>query len=109
MYSFECTFHPLFSLTSGTSRLDYLRPENRLVVSFFSFFKFLFDTLLSCGASVALCVTVIISVRRAFYLALFKHMMFLEKRGCPRTALEYCKLILRYKGKISSTGKAIQS
>ncbi|XP_038557513.1 transcription factor 25-like [Micropterus salmoides] len=59
MYSFECTFHPLFSLTSGTSRLDYLRPENR-----------------------------------AFYLALFKHMMFLEKRGCPRTALEYCKLIL---------------
>ncbi|XP_068616879.1 ribosome quality control complex subunit TCF25 [Brachionichthys hirsutus] len=59
LYSFECSFHPLFSLTSGTSRLDYLRPENR-----------------------------------AFYLALFKHMMFLEKRGCPRTALEYCKLIL---------------
>lgn len=23
-------------------------------------------------------------------------MIFLEKRGCPRTALEYCKLILRY-------------
>ncbi|XP_037344894.2 transcription factor 25 [Pungitius pungitius] len=59
MYSFECAFHPLFSLTSGTSRLDYLRTENR-----------------------------------AFYLALYKHMMFLEKRGCPRTALEYCKLIL---------------
>ncbi|XP_034724618.1 transcription factor 25 [Etheostoma cragini] len=59
MYSFECAFHPLFSLTSGTSRLDYLRPENR-----------------------------------AFYLALYKHMVFLEKRGCPRTALEYCKLIL---------------
>lgn len=59
LYSFECAFHPLFSLTSGTSRLDYLRPENR-----------------------------------AFYLALYKHMMFLEKRGCPRTALEYCKLIL---------------
>uniref|UniRef100_A0A3Q0R985 Transcription factor 25 (basic helix-loop-helix) n=1 Tax=Amphilophus citrinellus TaxID=61819 RepID=A0A3Q0R985_AMPCI len=58
LYSFECAFHPLFSLTSGTSRLDYLRPEN------------------------------------AFYLALYKHMMFLEKRGCPRTALEYCKLIL---------------
>lgn len=33
---------------------------------------------------------------RAFYLALYKHVMFLEKRGCPRTALEYCKLILRY-------------
>ncbi|XP_051236436.1 transcription factor 25 [Dicentrarchus labrax] len=59
LYSFECAFHPLFSLTSGTCRLDYLRPENR-----------------------------------AFYLALYKHMMFLEKRGCPRTALEYCKLIL---------------
>ncbi|CAK6954919.1 transcription factor 25 [Scomber scombrus] len=59
MYSFECAFHPLFSLTSGACRLDYLRPENR-----------------------------------AFYLALYKHMMFLEKRGCPRTALEYCKLIL---------------
>ncbi|KAK1891854.1 Transcription factor 25 [Dissostichus eleginoides] len=59
MYSFECAFHPLFSLTSSTSRLDYLRTENR-----------------------------------AFYLALYKHMMFLEKRGCPRTALEYCKLIL---------------
>ncbi|KAG5269948.1 hypothetical protein AALO_G00186940 [Alosa alosa] len=59
LYSFECAFHPVFSLTSGTSRLDYLRPENR-----------------------------------AFYLAVYKHMMFLEKRGCPRTALEYCKLIL---------------
>ncbi|KAK0144727.1 Transcription factor 25 [Merluccius polli] len=59
LYSFECSFHPLFSLTSGTCRLDFLRPENR-----------------------------------AFYLALYKHMMFLENRGCPRTALEYCKLIL---------------
>uniref|UniRef100_A0A667YMA4 Transcription factor 25 (basic helix-loop-helix) n=1 Tax=Myripristis murdjan TaxID=586833 RepID=A0A667YMA4_9TELE len=59
LYSFECAFHPLFSLTSGTCRLDYLRPENR-----------------------------------AFYLAVYKHMMFLEKRGCPRTALEYCRLIL---------------
>ena len=35
------------------------------------------------------------SPRRAFFLALFKHLMFLEKRGCPRTALEFCKLILR--------------
>uniref|UniRef100_H3CV71 Transcription factor 25 (basic helix-loop-helix) n=1 Tax=Tetraodon nigroviridis TaxID=99883 RepID=H3CV71_TETNG len=59
LYSFESAFHPLFSLTSGTCRLDYRRPENR-----------------------------------AFYLALYKHMLFLEKRGCPRTALEYCKLIL---------------
>ncbi|XP_054426256.1 ribosome quality control complex subunit TCF25 [Pteronotus mesoamericanus] len=59
LYSMECAFHPLFSLTSGTCRLDYRRPENR-----------------------------------SFYLALYKHMSFLEKRGCPRTALEHCKLIL---------------
>ncbi|KFU85773.1 Transcription factor 25, partial [Chaetura pelagica] len=59
LYSLECSFHPVFSLTSGTCRLDYRRPENR-----------------------------------AFFLALFKHLMFLEKRGCPRTALEFCKLIL---------------
>ncbi|KAL1007323.1 hypothetical protein UPYG_G00084980 [Umbra pygmaea] len=59
LYSFECAFHPVFSLSSGTSRLDYRRPENR-----------------------------------AFYLALYKHMMFLERRGCPRTALEYCRLVL---------------
>ncbi|MBV99687.1 Transcription factor 25, partial [Eschrichtius robustus] len=32
--------------------------------------------------------------RGSFYLALYKQMSFLEKRGCPRTALEYCKLIL---------------
>ncbi|KAG8508141.1 Transcription factor 25, partial [Galemys pyrenaicus] len=59
LYSMECAFHPLFSLTSGACRLDYRRPENR-----------------------------------SFYLALYKQMSFLEKRGCPRTALEYCKLIL---------------
>ncbi|XP_006860317.1 PREDICTED: transcription factor 25 [Chrysochloris asiatica] len=59
LYSMEYAFHPLFSLTSGTCRLDYRRPENR-----------------------------------SFYLALYKQMTFLEKRGCPRTALEYCKLIL---------------
>ncbi|XP_062817767.1 ribosome quality control complex subunit TCF25 [Anolis carolinensis] len=59
LYTLECAFHPVFSLTSGTCRLDYRRPENR-----------------------------------AFYLALFKHMVFLERRGCPRTALEFCKLIL---------------
>ncbi|XP_053127480.1 transcription factor 25 [Hemicordylus capensis] len=59
LYTLECAFHPMFSLTSRTCRLDYRRPENR-----------------------------------AFYLALFKHMVFLERRGCPRTALEFCKLIL---------------
>ncbi|XP_072452206.1 ribosome quality control complex subunit TCF25 [Chiloscyllium punctatum] len=30
---------------------------------------------------------------RSFFLALYKHMIFLENRGCPRTALEFCKLI----------------
>lgn len=33
LYSMECAFHPLFSLTSGTCRLDYRRPENRWVWS----------------------------------------------------------------------------
>ncbi|KAG8562992.1 hypothetical protein GDO81_015891 [Engystomops pustulosus] len=59
LYSLECAFHPVFSLTSGTCRLDYCRQENR-----------------------------------GFFLALFKHIMFLEKRGCLRTALEFCKLVL---------------
>ncbi|XP_075694683.1 ribosome quality control complex subunit TCF25 [Rhinoderma darwinii] len=59
LYSLECAFHPVFSLTSGTCRLDYCRSENR-----------------------------------GFFLSLFKHMVFLEKRGCLRTALEFCKLIL---------------
>ncbi|XP_067905377.1 transcription factor 25 isoform X2 [Heterodontus francisci] len=58
LYCFESAFHPVFSLTNGTSRLDYCRAENR-----------------------------------SFFLALYKHMIFLEKRGCPRTALEFCKLI----------------
>ncbi|KAM4018207.1 ribosome quality control complex subunit TCF25 [Anomaloglossus baeobatrachus] len=61
LYSLECAFHPVFSLTSGTCRLDYVRSENR-----------------------------------GFFLALFKHVMFLEKRGCLRTALEFCKLILSF-------------
>lgn len=34
LYSFECAFHPMFSLTSGTSRLDYRRAENRFVLLF---------------------------------------------------------------------------
>lgn len=29
LYSLECAFHPVFSLTSGTCRLDYRRLENR--------------------------------------------------------------------------------
>ncbi|XP_040265495.1 transcription factor 25 [Bufo bufo] len=61
LYSLECAFHPVFSLTSGTCRLDYCRAENR-----------------------------------GFFLALFKHMVSLEKRGCLRTALEFCKLLLSF-------------
>ncbi|GAA6093856.1 transcription factor 25 [Tachysurus ichikawai] len=34
LYSFECVFHPMFSLTSGTSMLDYRRAENRFVSLF---------------------------------------------------------------------------
>ena len=31
LYAFESSFHSLFSLTQGTCRLDYRRPENRSV------------------------------------------------------------------------------
>lgn len=31
LYTLECAFHPVFSLTSGTCRLDYRHPENRWV------------------------------------------------------------------------------
>ena len=33
---------------------------------------------------------------RAFFLALFRHLVFVGERGCYRTSLEFCKLILRY-------------
>ncbi|XP_064640129.1 ribosome quality control complex subunit TCF25-like [Lineus longissimus] len=59
LYSFECCFHSLFSLTQGRCRLDYRRPENR-----------------------------------AFYIALFRQLIFVGQKGCYRTALEFCKLIL---------------
>ncbi|XP_064610645.1 ribosome quality control complex subunit TCF25-like [Liolophura sinensis] len=59
LYSFEVAFHPLFSLTQGTCRLSYRRPENR-----------------------------------AFYIALFRHLCFVGQKGCYRTALEFCKLLL---------------
>jgi hypothetical protein len=32
---------------------------------------------------------------RSFYIALFKHLTFVGQRGCNRTSLEFCKLILR--------------
>ncbi|XP_065827170.1 ribosome quality control complex subunit TCF25-like [Oscarella lobularis] len=59
LYSFECSFHTLFSLTSGLCRLDYRYPENR-----------------------------------SFFLALFRHAVSVGQKGCHRTALEFCKLLL---------------
>ncbi|XP_041375879.1 transcription factor 25-like [Gigantopelta aegis] len=59
LYAFENAFHPSFSLTTGTCRLDYRRQENR-----------------------------------AFHLCLFKHLMSVGQRGCYRTALEFCKMLL---------------
>lgn len=31
---------------------------------------------------------------RSFFIALFKHIMFVGERGCTRTALEFCKFLL---------------
>ncbi|XP_014661903.1 PREDICTED: transcription factor 25-like [Priapulus caudatus] len=31
---------------------------------------------------------------RSFYIAIFKHILFVGQRGCYRTALEFCKLLL---------------
>ncbi|RWS29137.1 hypothetical protein B4U80_11082 [Leptotrombidium deliense] len=31
---------------------------------------------------------------RSFFIALFKHILFVGQRGCNRTALEFCKLLL---------------
>ncbi|XP_061196986.1 ribosome quality control complex subunit TCF25-like [Saccostrea echinata] len=59
LFSFEMSFHSLFSLTTGNSRLDFKQAENR-----------------------------------PFYLALFKHLVNVGQRGCYRTALEFCKLLL---------------
>ncbi|KAK3597518.1 hypothetical protein CHS0354_018110 [Potamilus streckersoni] len=59
MLGMEMAFHPMFSLTTGTSRLEFKRRENR-----------------------------------ALYLALFKHITNIGQRGCYRTALEFCKLLL---------------
>ncbi|XP_067652237.1 ribosome quality control complex subunit TCF25-like isoform X2 [Haliotis asinina] len=59
LYAFEHTFHPSFSMTTGTCRLDFRRQENR-----------------------------------AMYLCLFRHLLSVGQRGCNRTALEFCKLLL---------------
>lgn len=59
LYCLERSFHTLFSLTQGTTRLDYRRAENR-----------------------------------SFFIALFRQIIFVGQKGCYRTALEICKLLL---------------
>lgn len=61
LFSFEMSFHSLFSLTTGNCRLDFKLAENR-----------------------------------PFYLGLFKHLVNVGQRGCYRTALEFCKLLLSF-------------
>ena len=63
-------------------------------------------------ASVLFCVIEHLCVLfRPFFLALFKHLMAVGQRGCNRTALELCKLLLRWvwvKGKhCSRTTRAV--
>ncbi|KAL9976033.1 hypothetical protein ACROYT_G013264 [Oculina patagonica] len=59
LYCLERSFHTLFSLTQGYSRLDYRRAENR-----------------------------------SFFIAVFRQIIFVGQKGCYRTALELCKLLL---------------
>lgn len=59
LLSCELSFHPVFSLTTGTCRLDFKRSENR-----------------------------------PFFLALFRHLTIVGQKGCYKTALEFCKLLL---------------
>ncbi|CAG0880758.1 unnamed protein product [Cyprideis torosa] len=61
LFACESAFHPRFSLTAGTSRLNY---------------KY--------------------AVNRPFFLALFRHAMFLGQRACYRTALEVTKVTLSF-------------
>ncbi|GFT33466.1 transcription factor 25 [Nephila pilipes] len=35
-----------------------------------------------------------IAENRSFYIALFKHLIYIGQRGCNRTSLEFCKLLL---------------
>ncbi|KAJ3021507.1 Transcription factor 25 [Thoreauomyces humboldtii] len=59
LYAFERSFHSLFNISSGTSRLSYQYFENR-----------------------------------AFHLGIFRHLGYLARRGCWRTAFEFAKLLL---------------
>ena len=36
------------------------------------------------------------NVTSGFFLSLFRHIQYLGRRGCWRTALEYCKLLGGY-------------
>lgn len=60
LYSFQQSFHPLFSISRGECRLEYRIQENR-----------------------------------PFFISLFKNIIYIGERGCLRTALEYCKVLLR--------------
>jgi hypothetical protein len=59
LYSFQQSFHPLFSIIRGECRLEYRIQENR-----------------------------------SFFICLFKHIIYIGERGCARTALEFCKVLL---------------
>ncbi|CAH3171003.1 unnamed protein product, partial [Porites lobata] len=59
LYCLERSFHTVFSLTQGYTRLDYRRAENR-----------------------------------SFFIALFRQIIFVGQKGCYRTSLELCKLLL---------------
>ncbi|CAF2071437.1 unnamed protein product [Rotaria magnacalcarata] len=59
LYSFQQSFHPLFSIIRGECRLEYR-----------------------------------IQANRSFFISLFKNIIFIGERGCSRTALEFCKVLL---------------
>ncbi|CAF2321368.1 unnamed protein product [Rotaria sp. Silwood2] len=59
LYSFQQSFHPLFSIIRGECRLEYR-----------------------------------IQANRSFFICLFKHIIYIGERGCTRTALEFCKVLL---------------
>jgi len=44
---------------------------------------------------IGMSITGVLCMYRSFYLALWRHAMSIGRKGCYRTALEYCKLILR--------------
>ena len=89
LFVMEASFHTMFSLTSGTSRLDYTRQENRYVNDFLRF-------IYSSGAPIAL--------HSSFFIALFRHLLSVGARACYRTSLEFCKLLLSLDPESDPTG-----